>query len=69
MEMIRLTGIDIFSKIKVNLQNKVLLEVAKKQTSMGEMSEEDIMKSLPKLFKENWSFYIEKVKIFYRFKI
>ncbi|KAG8172798.1 hypothetical protein JTE90_022107 [Oedothorax gibbosus] len=49
-EMMRLVGLDIFQNIRVNLKSNALLEVAMKTLSRGQVSEEDIVRSLPKFF-------------------
>lgn len=60
--MVRLVGFDIESKIKTNLRNKALLEVAQKKLKSDELSEEAILKCVPKIFKEKWAFYVEMVR-------
>ena len=60
--MIRLVGIDILPNLKRNLKNKALQEASTKRMTFNDLTEEEVLKSLPKIFKENWSFYVEKVR-------
>lgn len=62
--MIRIVGCDVKKRMQINLDNNGLSNFVKKKLKIKNITKDEIIRSIPKIFKEKWFYLLDEVRIF-----
>lgn len=62
--MIRIIGCDVKKRMQSNLDNTGLSNFVKKKLKIKNITTDEVIRSIPKIFKEKWCYLLDEVGIF-----